>query len=272
VALDRQSIEKRDFPIGRRGYDPDAVDAHLGLLADEVEALKRSSRGRGDTLASAASEQVRLIVEAAEQSAHDIEREADLEARRIRQEAREAAEKARTDAGQQARDHVQRVSEAANAMLERIDSMETELRGLLDNVRAGSSRVASDLALLQGSVADLRGTTANAFEPDAPAAAGTGAAEPAPAVAAAVPAAVPGASAEPAIAEPDAGPDAEDRPVESDEDGAGRPADEEGARLIALNMALNGTPREETEQYLDENFELDDPAGLLDDVYTQVGQ
>src|SRR3954449_7354722 len=165
VALDRQSIEKRDFPIGRRGYDPDAVDSHLALLADEVEALKRSSRTRGDTLASSASEQVRLIVEAAEQSATDIEREADLEARRIRQEAREAAEKARSDAGQQARDHVQRVSEAAASMLERIDSMETELRGLLDQVRAGATRVQSDLALLQGTVGELRGATASAFEP-----------------------------------------------------------------------------------------------------------
>jgi hypothetical protein len=51
-----------------------------------------------------------------------------------------------------------------------------------------------------------------------------------------------------------------------------RPADEEGARLIALNMALNGTPREETEQYLEENFDLPDASGLLDDVYAQAGQ
>ncbi|MDX6666975.1 MAG: hypothetical protein QOK04_355, partial [Solirubrobacteraceae bacterium] len=29
MALDRQSIEKKDFPVGRRGYDPQAVDAHL---------------------------------------------------------------------------------------------------------------------------------------------------------------------------------------------------------------------------------------------------
>src|SRR5215212_1521344 len=103
-------------------------------MADEFEALKRSSRGRGEGLSAAASEQVRLIVEAAEQSATDIEREADLEARRTRQEAREAAEKLRTEAGQQARDHVQRVAEAASAMLERIDAIETELRGLLDGM------------------------------------------------------------------------------------------------------------------------------------------
>ena len=34
--------------------------------------------------------------------------------------------------------------------------------------------------------------------------------------------------------------------------------DAEGARLIALNMALNGTPREETDRYLSENFQLSD--------------
>jgi hypothetical protein len=46
--------------------------------------------------------------------------------------------------------------------------------------------------------------------------------------------------------------------------------DTEGARLIALNMALNGTPREETDRYLAENFTLADRAGLLDEVYASV--
>ena len=45
LALDRQSIEKRDFPISRRGYDIDAVDAHLAMIADEYEALKRKLGG-----------------------------------------------------------------------------------------------------------------------------------------------------------------------------------------------------------------------------------
>ncbi len=251
MALDRQSIEKRDFPIGRRGYDPAAVDAHLNLLADELEAAKRSSRG-GGALASAASEQVRLIVEAAEQSASDIEREADLEARRIRQEAREAAETARTEAGDQAREHVARVSEAANAMLERIDSMQNELRGLLDSLRTGATRVTSDLSTLQTAVGDLRGAASPGFEPD-----------PFPART------TPAASFEPDPVEDFAADPLDDALV--GESAADKPADEEGARLIAFNMALNGTPREETETYLLENFELEDPAGLLDDVYAQAG-
>ena len=47
--------------------------------------------------------------------------------------------------------------------------------------------------------------------------------------------------------------------------------DIEGARLVALNMALNGTPREETDRYLAENFfDLDDRQQLLDEVYSSV--
>lgn len=45
---------------------------------------------------------------------------------------------------------------------------------------------------------------------------------------------------------------------------------DEGARLVALNMALNGTPRDETDRYLAENFELRDRDSLLDEVYARV--
>ena len=47
-------------------------------------------------------------------------------------------------------------------------------------------------------------------------------------------------------------------------------ADVEGARLIALNMALNGQSREETDRYLAENFDLPDRKRLLDEVYASV--
>jgi hypothetical protein len=49
------------------------------------------------------------------------------------------------------------------------------------------------------------------------------------------------------------------------------PPANEGARLIALNMALGGSPRDETARYLAENFELDDAEALLDDVYARAG-
>jgi hypothetical protein len=49
-----------------------------------------------------------------------------------------------------------------------------------------------------------------------------------------------------------------------------QPAAPEGARLLALKMALDGRPREETAAYLSENFELDDPEALLDEVYAHA--
>jgi len=281
VALDRQSIEKRDFPIGRRGYEPDAVDEHLAMLADEVDALRRSASrsSRTDSLATAASEQVRLIVEAAEQSAADIEREAELEARQIRQEAREAAETARAEAGHQAREHVERVSRATASMLERAAALEAEFANMLDSVRGGASRLGQDLQQLQATVGDLRAATAPASAPQPvlpPAAPHLSAsrAEPAP-VEYDEPARsefngadtgfVAEAPADDYLSEPE--PEPVPAAVQADDGG-----DEEGARLIALNMAFNGTPREETERYLADNFELADTEALLDDVYARAGQ
>jgi hypothetical protein len=46
----------------------------------------------------------------------------------------------------------------------------------------------------------------------------------------------------------------------------------EGARLLALKMALDGAPREETARYLHENFDLEDSDGLLDEVYARAGR
>jgi hypothetical protein len=44
----------------------------------------------------------------------------------------------------------------------------------------------------------------------------------------------------------------------------------EGARLLALKMALDGRSREETAAYLLENFELADLDALLDEVYARA--
>ena len=48
--------------------------------------------------------------------------------------------------------------------------------------------------------------------------------------------------------------------------------DDESARLIALNMVMNNTPRDEIERYLAENFRLTDRRGLLDEVYSSFEQ
>ena len=252
MALDRQSIEKKDFPVGRRGYDPEAVDAHLSTLADEIADLKRTARRRSDTLASSASEQVRAIVEAAESSAADIQRDAENEAREIREEANSEAQATREQATEQAREYVGKVSESTDTMLKRLDSMENELGSLVESLRTGGNRLTADLKLLEGNLSEVSGAVAPRpqFEPEAPA-------EPEP----------PEATVEPEPAATDTEPVVADDAQPAATNGGD---DAEGARLIALNMALNGTPREETARYLNENFSLSDAGGLLDEVYSSV--
>jgi DivIVA domain-containing protein len=289
VALERQSIEKKDFPIGRRGYDPDAVDAHLAALADEIDELKRTARRRSETLASSASEQVRAIVEAAETSASEIQREAEEDAREIRAEATGEAQSTREQATDQARQYVGKVSESTAVMLQRLDAMESELSALIESLRTGSNRLNADLQLLEGNLTEVNEAVAPRprFEP-------VGTEEPVAGSAAELAEdEVEFAYEEPAAANgefEDVGEGGELEYVEEvviavPEDeveellGAAAaiatPAadgtdDTEGARLIALNMALNGTPREETDRYLAENFQLSDRGGLLDEVYASV--
>ena len=46
--------------------------------------------------------------------------------------------------------------------------------------------------------------------------------------------------------------------------------DLDSARLVALNMALNGDSREDADRYLAENFQLADRQKLIDEVYAAV--
>ncbi len=268
MPLERQTIEKKDFPIGRRGYDPDAVDAHLAAIAEEVDQLKSTSRRRTETLASTASSQVRAIVEAAESSAAEITRQAEDDAADIRAEAAQEAAEARQQASHQARDYVGQVSESTGVMLQRLDAMESELSALFESLKTGSNRLNADLQLLEGNFNDVKSvvTPRPRFE-----------AEPSGRT---VPEATPAdaelelveALEEPVTVveidtfelEPEAVPSATGMSAEPVDD------DIEGARLVALNMALNGTPRDETDRYLAENFQLGDRAQLLDEVYASV--
>jgi DivIVA domain-containing protein len=260
MPLDRQSIEKRDFPIGRRGYEPEAVDAFLAQLADEVDALQRQSRRRStESLAQAASEQVRAIVEAAETSAADIERAAEEEASTIRTDASRDAERTRTEAVEKARGHVGEVSEATAQMLQRVTAMQEELNRLVEGLRTGANRVSADLALLEGNMAELytaaggdRGLNAPAREAELPA---TAADE---------------AFVDEIEVEESLVAEAVPRRLQAVDATGGEEGDVEGARLIALNMALNGQSREETDRYLAENFDLADRDRLLDEVYSSV--
>jgi DivIVA domain-containing protein len=202
--MDREEIERQDFPAARRGYDPGAVDAHLRRVADEFDTVARQRPG---SLAEGASSQVRAILEAAETSARQL----------------------RDEAGRVAGDHVERVEDAAKGMLEKLDRLQTELDRLLAGLKSTAESLTGSLEELSRDV----GTLDPAVQPAPP--------EPEPA------------------------------PTAPPSNGA-RSDDEAGARLVALNMALEGTPREETARFLGEHYELGDLDALLDEVYASAGK
>jgi DivIVA domain-containing protein len=214
VALDRQSIARRDFPTHGRGYDPAAVDAHLQAVADEVAALERRA-GAAAPLSAQAGAQVQAIIEAAERGAQAI---------------RAAAER-------ESKERLAHAAEAADRLRARIERLEEDITELMAGLRDGARRLHDELAATQAQAEGL-----------APAPA-----EPAP-------------EPEPA---PTSQPEAVPEPTATA--GAEPAGDAEAARIVALDMALSGTPREETERYLAEHYELGDRDALLDEVYAAAG-
>jgi DivIVA domain-containing protein len=204
--VDRDQIERRDFPSARRGYDVAAVHEHLRRVADEFDALGRAAAPRpAATLAEDASERVRAILEATEASA-----------RQLRDEARAEAS-----------GHVERVERSAKEMLAKLDRVQGELDRLLSGLRSTAETLAGSLEEL-GREAGALAARAEPSQPAAP-------------------------------------------PVVHATNG-GRSEDEAGARLVALNMALEGSARADAARYLAEHYELSDVEALLDDVYASAGK
>ncbi len=305
VELDRQSVERRDFPISRRGYDPAAVDAHLRALAVEIEELEHSLETRGgETLGSAAATQVQSILEAAESTAASIEQQAAAEAAQTREDAARDAERTRSEAVARAQRHVQAVSEATAVLRERVESMDGEVSALVQSLRAGAGRLAADLGSVETNMGELYDAASGAAPPAEAASAGEQvfAGEPpdaldleehwpvgsdaplsgGPTVKGGSPrvtrnsGAHSGGAAGSAVGRPGTADSAGSAPAPVSasagfaKEGSTADEDLDGARLIALNMALNGESREQAGRYLAENFELADREKLLDEVYTAI--
>jgi DivIVA domain-containing protein len=301
VELDRQAIERSDFDTARKGYDPVQVDAHLREVSAAVEELRArldEHDGHG-TLAGAASERVRAILDAAEAGAAVIRSEAEDEARRIVDEARHqadelerAAERSRRGAEQDAEtvgaERRRELERRADEMMRRADELENEVDGMLARVRTAVGDVVesihAEVERLRAGAAELSspgattGSETSSGRPDD----GTPSARDADAAPTEAPPeqAMRAAPERAAVGEPAGG---TARPTVGDGGSkarvTGEPRDErdagardtEGARLIALNMALSGKPRDETARYLRENFDLDRADALLDEVYAKVG-
>ena len=139
--------------------------------------------------------------------------------------AERGAQEIRDAAHADAREHVAHVTAAADPLRERIEQMERDMTQLVIDLRTGAERLRGDLDGLQA------GTDALAeVRHEAPARGGTRArpARRAPA---------------PGVAE------------------APKNGDSAAARIVALDMALSGTPREDTDRYLAENYDVPGPRG-----------
>jgi DivIVA domain-containing protein len=307
VELDRHFIERNDFSAVRRGYDPDEVDRHLGEIAEAIQDLKRQAKRSPSSMASQAADQVKGIIEAAERSANEITEGADDEARRIVDEANQRARETREKADRDALDRVQAAEDSTQGVLDRANTVKAEIDRMLEDARSAADTLGSSLrgsaSSLQTELDAIRGELSSVREGrlesqprggrasavDTPVVAGpglsidadefddadAGSAGAEPEVIVEVEETIIGVNGDTGVTDLD-----ED---DAEEFGDGETADEpasaggrsirgaEGARLIALNMALNGTPRDETARYLSQNFDLDDQDALLDEVYARVG-
>jgi len=261
VEIDRQAIERHDFPLSRRGYDTASVDEHLHNLAARFDELTRAHAGVPPTLAAAAGTQVQSIIATAESAAADIRREATADAARTREEAVAAA-----------RTQVAAVSAAATKLLERVTGLDETLRDVVAKTHAAASQLVRELDVLETDAGELSRAAGEQREERA---------EQAPAQPRfPIPTEVPGAErvhANPLAATPDrpltAGAPAPAPSPQPSEDDVSAPAengDADSARLVALNMALSGESRADTERYLAENFQLADPLKLVDEVYSAI--
>jgi hypothetical protein len=175
-----------------------------------------------DSLAGAAGDRVRAIIEAAESSAAAIRAEAEAEAERIHAQAEERATAVRSE-------------------------VRGDVQALMGSIRGAIDRLRADLDRLEQRL-------------------GADDAEPAPSPASA-PAPPPPPADDSGVAL------AEDAAVEPHEPGGARGTEpDSGARLVALNMALDGAPRAEVDHHLRENLGLSNTGGLLDEVYASIGR
>lgn len=244
MALDRQSVIRTDFPMSRRGYDRIAVDRHLDEIAQQLDGIERPA-----SVGATTSAHVQSILDAAEASAAEIERRAWDDATRVQDEADQALARARVQ--------VQALAAASRSLRERLD-------GLLNEVEALEGTLAEPgLRTAEGEPAfDPQDTMA--FDPIAADDVAAQTAPPAPTLETRFGRDAPepdhrtGWLTQTPVAAP-AWSTATTQP-------AGQEA-RESARLVALNMADGGQPREATDAYLADLYPAAERAALLDEIY-----
>ena len=229
------ALERKDI------VKTDFPTARRGYALEAVDAHLWAIADEVEALKKARAPRRESVAAGASEQVRQIVEAAEASAAEIRAGAEREAKAVRAEATAEGHEHVARVSRASERLIERVGEMEAEVKRLVTGL-------ATQLGAADAEAVAAR-TRPEPDEDDIAVHAVDAAVEPEP------------------EAEPKSGPEpaAEERPKAAAGD------DSEGARLIALNMALSGTPRDETDRYLSENFELADRAALLDEVYARVG-
>ena len=178
---------------------------------------------------------VESIVRAAEQEALAVQRDLDAQRRLAEEEARRYVDEARRHADSLGQERVHRLRELTDDLVQRAELVKRQLDELAGAIERAGVAVERDPEL--------------ARSPE----------EPAP------PMAAPRA---PAISFRGSEVPPPPRPDATPPDGDGARRDDVGsARLVAIEMAVAGRGRAETERHLRESFGVADVEGLLDDVF-----
>ena len=145
MAIDRQRIEKRDFPLAPEGYVREAVDAHLAAIAEEVSAGPAVKPG---TLAETAAARVRSIVGQAEARGAEIARQAELAAAQRRADTEHEQGRVREEAVQRTRSEVRDVASTLERIVLGLDEAERDVRSVIALLREQARGLAGELALV----------------------------------------------------------------------------------------------------------------------------
>ena len=220
-----------------------------------------------------ASQRVHAIVSAAESEAAGLVRDAEREAELIRREAQAEADAIVAERLQLLADLSDGIIERTEALFDRIDAA-GHVKRQIDDLLRSLGEAAENVSREAGIRRSTPRPAAHAPRPPvAPTPRTTAAHAPRPAAppvrpVAPAPAPAPAPRRQPAptahVRRPEPVPSAPEPPRRGDDKSDAR---FDGARLVALQMAVAGSTREEVHSELQRAFRLADPAAVLDDVF-----
>jgi vacuolar-type H+-ATPase subunit H len=253
--MEREQIIRDDFPTARKGWSQDAVRAHLAAVAEAFP--DPSTQTLPTPAADLTSDRVQSVIAAAESAATEMLSEAQSEADRILGAARAEAD---------------RICAARNQSEQKVTAADREAEGRIEQARGAVEGLIAQADKLRSQVGALGRDLASSMP------GGSSQADEADPVFAPEPVVVPEAAPEPirtgvakpmSMRTPEPEPDAEVEVTAPAISGS----DLGAARLVAMNMALDGSSRVQISRQITSEFgEIDNVDVLLDDVLRRANR